>query len=86
MLRGSTGQGMAAKTQDTLTRGPSYPHSDGPGSDGEWPGVGSSYTITMNERVNKSNPRNQGPVRAGSHVANRPLTVASMAGRHTGTV
>ena len=86
MLRGSTGQGMAAQTQASLTRGPTYPHSDGPGTDGEWPGTGSSYTMTMNERETKSNPRNQGPVRAGSHVANRPLTVATMATRHTGTV
>lgn len=86
MLRGSTGQGMAAKTQVSLTRGPTYPHSDGPGTDGEWPGTGSKYTADLNERVNKSNPRNQGPERMGSHVASRPLTVATMATRHTGTV
>lgn len=86
MLRGSTGQGMAAQTQTSLTRGPTYPHSDGPGADGEWPGVGSTYMITINERENKSCPRNKGPVRAGSHVANSPLTMASMSKRHTGRV
>lgn len=85
-LRGSTGQGMAAKTQMGLTRGPSYPHSDGPGTDGEYPGVGSRYSADINERENKSNPHNQGPVRAGSHVATRPLTVASMGMRKTGRV
>lgn len=84
MLRGKTGQGMAAKTQMTLTRSPTFPHSDGPGSDGEYPGVGSRFTIDINERENKSNPRNKGPERAQSHVANRPLTVANMGMRHTG--
>lgn len=85
-LRGSTGQGMAAKTQMDLTRSPSFPHSDGPGADGEYPGTGARYTADLNERSNKSNPRNQGPDRAGSHVANSPLTVASMGMRHTGRV
>ena len=85
MPRGKYGQGMAAKTTIEMTNGPAYAHNAGSGTDGEEiGGVGSKYYGTIHERINKSNPRNQGPEREYSMVLAHPLPIANKASRHTG--
>lgn len=86
MLRGSTGQGMAATTKRTITNAPAYAHGVQGSTDGEYPGVGSTYMADIHERANKSNPRNQGPVRQGSIVATSHLPIATKSDRHTGLI
>lgn len=86
MLRGKYGQGMAATTKRSITNDPAYAHQAGGGTDGEYPGVGSVYRADINERANKSNPRNQGPERASSLVAAHSLPIATKSGRNTGRI
>jgi len=86
MLRGNKGQGMAASTERSITNGPAYPHSTGGNTDGENSTVSGTYSASIKERENKSNPRNQGPVRAESVVATNALPIATKGGRKTGKV
>lgn len=85
--RGSTGQGITSSTGPAVTRGPSYPHNVSSDADGETGGVGSKYNLTINQWANKSNPRNQGPVRAASAVIEGgSIPVASASRRDTGVI
>lgn len=86
MPRGSYGQGNAAQTKVDLTNSPSYPQGVHGSTDGEWPGTGSRHMATIHERMNKSNPRNQGPDRTYSPVLSNQLPIATKGGRHTGRV
>lgn len=52
--------------------------------EGEWPGTGSAYTGTLNERVNQANTRNKGPMMTPSSLGSLP--VADNASRNTGRV
>lgn len=52
--------------------------------EGEWPGAGSSYTGTLNERANQANTRNQGPSMTPSSLGTLP--VATNSSRNTGRV
>jgi len=53
-------------------------------SEGENTGVGSTYTAVLVEKVNKSNPRNQGPTGNTSAVGQVPQTTETS--RNTGKV
>jgi len=86
MPRGPFGKGHAASNSRSLTRGPTYPHQAGGGTDGETAGVGSTYSASINERSNKSNPRNQGPERGDSPVLASSIPIATMGGRTTGKI
>ena len=50
-------------------------------TDGEFPGAGSRYSATLNERANKSNTRNRGPMHDPGEVGGAQLPVARMTGR-----
>ncbi len=53
-------------------------------SDGEYSGVGSSYSAGLDERVNKANTRNRGPSGDKSLIGSLPSTTESS--RHTARV
>lgn len=70
------------------TRKGKYPADNtGPSrSQGEVPGAGSIYAVTLNERPNISNPRNRGPERPPSRSAATPIPLQVMQGRATGRI
>lgn len=78
-----TGQGNAASNTVKATRPGKFPDDDGT-SQGETSGAGSIYAAELNERPNTSNPRNQGPTRAGSRVGTSTIPIATVSGRKTG--
>ena len=80
------GLGLAKMNREMIKNPPAAAHTMTSSADGEEiPGVGAIYTATINERENKSNPRNMGPERVGS-FASQPMPVTSKASRHTGQV
>lgn len=55
-------------------------------STGETPGVGTMYSVELNERPNISNPRNRGPERAPSRSASQGIPTVMMGSRATGRI
>jgi hypothetical protein len=88
MPKGSEqGVGMARSNRVGITNPPAAAHQLTSPADGEEiGGVGAKYFAEINERENKSNPRNMGPSRVGSFAGRSPLPVATKAKRHTGRV
>lgn len=83
----SKGMGANASPTVVATTGP-HVSGDvvGTRTDGEFPGVGSVYAATLNERENKSNTRNRGPSRDPGVVGGAKLPAMGMASRQTGRV
>ena len=80
----ANGEGQNAQNRRTVTTPPHVRPMGGTGTDGEVGGSGAMYSGFLNERENKSNPRNTGPSRPYGAIGASKIPAASMSSRQTG--
>lgn len=82
---GSMGFGVGASSA-VATVGGRMIGPGGRGSQGEIPGAGTRYSVTLNERPNMSNTRNQGPEGNPAGVFANGFPMVTAAERNTGRI